>query len=257
MKHFYSVKTIFTSSRKGFTLIELLVVIAIIAILAAILFPVFGRARETARRSSCQSNLKQIGLGITQYAQDYDETQVFDNSIGGGTGVWVTTLQPYIKSAQIFRCPSDTNTNIPAIGSGSSSYVINNMYSNMGGGNGGPTSSTVGGIRAVRLSGIPSPTTTIQATDNKSNNESRMSTNSGCDAANTKFAWECTIPIGTNNGFDTMGHIGERHLETVNVLYCDGHVKAQKLDSIREVVSVVAADGTTKTPVYKSFTRLQ
>lgn len=61
------------SSKKGFTLIELLVVIAIIAILAAILFPVFARARENARRASCQSNLKQIGLGILQYAQDYDE----------------------------------------------------------------------------------------------------------------------------------------------------------------------------------------
>src|SRR5687768_5924591 len=58
---------------KGFTLIELLVVIAIIAILAAILFPVFARARENARRSSCQSNLKQIGLGFAQYTQDYDE----------------------------------------------------------------------------------------------------------------------------------------------------------------------------------------
>ncbi|RYG53119.1 DUF1559 domain-containing protein, partial [bacterium] len=61
------------TTRKAFTLIELLVVIAIIAILAAILFPVFGRARENARRSSCQSNLKQIGLGIMQYTQDYDE----------------------------------------------------------------------------------------------------------------------------------------------------------------------------------------
>lgn len=60
--------------RRGFTLIELLVVIAIIALLAAILFPVFARARENARRASCQSNLKQIGLSVVQYTQDYDET---------------------------------------------------------------------------------------------------------------------------------------------------------------------------------------
>src|SRR6185436_12145569 len=74
-------------TRSGFSLIELLVVIAIIAILAAILFPVFGRARENARRSSCQSNLKQIGLGVAQYLQDYDErlpSGYVDTSGGGG-----------------------------------------------------------------------------------------------------------------------------------------------------------------------------
>jgi prepilin-type N-terminal cleavage/methylation domain-containing protein/prepilin-type processing-associated H-X9-DG protein len=242
------------STRKAFTLIELLVVIAIIALLAAILFPVFSRARESARRSSCQSNLKQIGISILQYAQDYDERQIFDSVTPGvvGPSIWVTTLQPYIKSAQVWRCPSDTNATIPSVGNGNSSYVINNMYTNMGGGNAGPTSSTIGGTRTVALAAIPSPATTIQVTDNKSDDESRMSTsNVG------SYAWEGSIATGTSNGFDTMGHIGERHLETVNVLYCDGHVKAQKLDSIREVVSVVAADGTTKPGVYKSFTRLQ
>src|SRR4028119_1740562 len=93
------------SRRKGFTLIELLVVIAIIAILAAILFPVFARARESARRASCQSNLKQIGLGVMQYAQDYDEQYpmaAYDNFQGG----WPLTTQPYLKSLQVFRCPS-------------------------------------------------------------------------------------------------------------------------------------------------------
>ena len=94
--------------RNAFTLIELLVVIAIIAILAAILFPVFARARENARRSSCQSNLKQIGLGIMQYTQDYDEKYLTQQI----TGVAATTqhfgaiLQPYLKSKQIFMCPS-------------------------------------------------------------------------------------------------------------------------------------------------------
>jgi prepilin-type N-terminal cleavage/methylation domain-containing protein len=87
----------------GFTLIELLVVIAIIAILAAILFPVFARARENARRASCQSNLKQIGLASMQYNQDYDE-RMYGSSVAGKQ--WPDILQPYAKSTQIFTCPS-------------------------------------------------------------------------------------------------------------------------------------------------------
>ncbi|RYX82676.1 DUF1559 domain-containing protein [bacterium] len=102
----------FHNSRfSGFTLIELLVVIAIIAILAAILFPVFARARENARRSSCQSNLKQVGLGLMQYIQDYDER--FPTVGAGNTPStqapygWADALQPYLKSVQIYQCPSD------------------------------------------------------------------------------------------------------------------------------------------------------
>src|SRR5438874_9564256 len=89
---------------QGFTLIELLVVIAIIAILAAILFPAFARARENARRSSCQSNLKQIGLGMAQYTQDYDE--MLPSCQMGGQG-FDTLINPYVKSAQVWKCPSD------------------------------------------------------------------------------------------------------------------------------------------------------
>jgi prepilin-type N-terminal cleavage/methylation domain-containing protein/prepilin-type processing-associated H-X9-DG protein len=94
-------------SKQAFTLIELLVVIAIISILAAILFPVFARARENARRASCLSNLKQMGLGMMMYAQDYDETypdRYFKN--GTDTIFWWVLLQPYTKSEQLFRCPS-------------------------------------------------------------------------------------------------------------------------------------------------------
>ena len=94
-------------SGKGFTLIELLVVIAIIAILAAILFPVFARARENARRASCQSNLKQIGLGFLQYAQDFDERYPSKVANSGSNYGWVQLTQPYIKSTQLFQCPSE------------------------------------------------------------------------------------------------------------------------------------------------------
>src|SRR5690349_17778848 len=103
------------SAKKGFTLIELLVVIAIIALLAAILFPVFARARENARKSSCQNQLKQIGLGILQYTQDYDETMPISFG-GGGTDAlqWTQRTYGYIKSQQIFQCPSDSSKgNIP------------------------------------------------------------------------------------------------------------------------------------------------
>lgn len=129
-------------SRRAFTLIELLVVIAIIAILAAILFPVFARARENARRSSCQSNLKQLALGVHQYTQDFDEKMPLpawayldangtsgtggNGGLGSGFGSvqsnnaladwgpsytkrmsWVDEIMPYIKSQQSFYCPSD------------------------------------------------------------------------------------------------------------------------------------------------------
>jgi prepilin-type N-terminal cleavage/methylation domain-containing protein len=104
--------------RKGFTLIELLVVIAIIAILAAILFPVFARAREKARQNNCLSNIKQQLTGIMMYVQDYDETMPREYirtgtyvTPGGGTSVssampWQVCISPYVKNVQIFNCPS-------------------------------------------------------------------------------------------------------------------------------------------------------
>ena len=99
----------FGGTRSAFTLIELLVVIAIIAILAAILFPVFARARENARRSSCQSNLKQIGLGVLLYTQDYDEKYPAGYMPTNGVNVpWPVVLQPYVKSTQVFLPPSNT-----------------------------------------------------------------------------------------------------------------------------------------------------
>ena len=103
-------------TRRAFTLIELLVVIAIIAILAAILFPVFAQAREKARQTSCLSNLKQLGLGLNMYAQDYDGTLSQTSWELGSFKAkvhWSYLVQPYIKNQQIFVCPSDTHPVTP------------------------------------------------------------------------------------------------------------------------------------------------
>src|SRR5579862_9797418 len=113
-----------TFRSRGFTLIELLVVIAIIAILAAILFPVFAQARESARKIACLSNTKQLGLGIMMYVQDYDEVYPMDswdvpaignadNDLHSGAYIssvtWIWQIMPYLKNRQILVCPSDPN----------------------------------------------------------------------------------------------------------------------------------------------------
>lgn len=113
--------------RRGFTLIELLVVIAIIAILAAILFPVFAKAREKARQSSCLSNLKQLGLGILSYAQDYDER--FSMALAGGPTppiyLFPELIDPYLKNAQIWQCPSKKDAlNVSAVGKPNVCYSV-------------------------------------------------------------------------------------------------------------------------------------
>jgi len=104
----------FKSKRPGFTLIELLVVIAIIAILAAILFPVFAKAREKARQSSCSNNLKQLGLAFQQYASDWDErlpTSTVDPAVDGSgiaSSAWDQQVNQYVKSPGVYKCPSNS-----------------------------------------------------------------------------------------------------------------------------------------------------
>ncbi len=110
--------------RRGFTLIELLVVIAIIAILAAILFPVFARAREKARQTSCLSQLKQLGTAMIMYTNDYDERYPLNGGdlaraqspIEIPLNYWVGALFPYVKNANIYECPSDASPNVYTIG---------------------------------------------------------------------------------------------------------------------------------------------
>ncbi|BCM89332.1 hypothetical protein IAD21_01178 [Abditibacteriota bacterium] len=227
--------------RFGFTLIELLVVIAIIAILAAILFPVFARARENARRSSCQSNLKQIGLGMLQYCQDYDETTPLvwagtDSADSTAVGVagdrykWMDGIFPYVKSEQLFVCPSASNQVYKFRGGNNyGSYACNRMYADPGGG-AEPPMSSVALPNPVSLAKMSQPATTVWVLDGR-----RTGGGMGFDISTTGVS--ATDPYITTGDPRTLldgynNEVVERHLNTVNVLYCDGHVKSMKLDRL-------------------------
>lgn len=149
-------------TKTAFTLIDLLVVIAIIAILAAILFPVFARARENARRTSCTSNLKQLGIMMIQYTQDYDERYPacwYGVTPAGSTNTWMVFMQPYIKSTQVFQCPSESAANQGPTGSNFPTHYAYNYYI---GGNPGSTTST---ITNRVLAELVKPSQTVLMTD--------------------------------------------------------------------------------------------
>jgi prepilin-type N-terminal cleavage/methylation domain-containing protein/prepilin-type processing-associated H-X9-DG protein len=109
----------------GFTLVELLVVIALVALVAALLFPVFARSREAARRGACASNLRQIGLAVAQYVQDYGETHPPDKPAPEAAG-WAALIQPYLKDVRVLQCPSEeTPPNPDSAGVGYTDYLYN------------------------------------------------------------------------------------------------------------------------------------
>ena len=214
----------FPAPRRGFTLIELLVVIAIIAILAAILFPVFARARENARRASCQSNLKQIGLGVLQYTQDYDESfpllrnnvDVVGGAGNGFGGVWVA-IQPYLKSTQILQCPSEPNppkdcgTSYDA---GCGDYAYNLLL-----GWDIPSDRN----RGLAIAAVNQSASTVMILDGVARYGDEWTAGCGIDGGPIP----CSAPaLATFGGGDNKA--AQRHLETQNVLFCDGHVKAYK-----------------------------
>jgi prepilin-type N-terminal cleavage/methylation domain-containing protein/prepilin-type processing-associated H-X9-DG protein len=183
--------------RRGFTLIELLVVIAIIAILAAILFPVFAKAREKARQASCSSNLKQIALAQLMYAQDYDERLPNHEEVPGQD--WPLMIVPYVKNGQLFRCPSAQYYGHISIDGSDLSYGYNCYY-----------------LGHHALGEIQRPANVIMCAD--SNGDNRI----GPDQA----VRDVRCPGGSTNC------LVDRHNETLNIAFCDGHVKAMKLVTI-------------------------
>jgi prepilin-type N-terminal cleavage/methylation domain-containing protein/prepilin-type processing-associated H-X9-DG protein len=212
----------------GFTLIELLVVIAIIAILAAILFPVFARAREAARKTSCLNNLKQIGTAAMMYSQDYDEKVMpswlcNDPNTGDGCpleATWETLIQPYAKNRRITECPSRMNSGRPG------SY--------------GHSHDTLGWDWSVALAQVERPAGIILFSDSASLG--------GGDAVyqayktnpeTAKPAWDDSVTIVRTPGQQENGAPAwcgnevpiARHSETTNAVFIDGHAKALKISS--------------------------
>lgn len=238
-------------SKSGFTLIELLVVIAIIALLAAILFPVFAKAREKARQTACLNDVKQMGLAVMQYVQDYDEALPSDTGNAPYKDIdaksatpnyiyyvhWEQQLYPYAKSWQIYLCPSDPSPYQPATFSGSfrpptqSSYGINSY------------------LLQIYKTGFPqakldAPASTYLISETASTLQwasyaGSCNTISRLNSVRFANALSADKACGSLNIPDPSKFVGQedartRHTGGENFVYCDGHAKWSRWQNIKD-----------------------
>ncbi|GAB4458960.1 MAG: hypothetical protein OHK0029_20940 [Armatimonadaceae bacterium] len=225
----------------AFTLIELLVVIAIIAILAAILFPVFAQAREKARQTSCLSNVKQLTLGMMMYVQDYDETYairwpnpwpsaatnpVTPPVVGWN---WDALIFPYVKNAGIYRCPSHK----------SDASVSTYGYNGNLGRNYNWVTKQTGAMRGLPSAGCPAPALVIMIYDTSSEGKVRgIGNGSGAHEFRVGARRE-GLPGWGSNTFQS------RHAEGDNIGFADGHAKWFKTDAVN---ALYTGNGLTGVP---------
>jgi prepilin-type N-terminal cleavage/methylation domain-containing protein/prepilin-type processing-associated H-X9-DG protein len=239
--------------KKGFTLIELLVVIAIIAILAAILFPVFAKAREKARQISCASNMKQLALGLLQYNQDNDESMPTTNIIWGGG--WAGEVYPYVKSKGVYACPDDSTNPLSSHPGGTPnatrvSYALNvNVLSPyVDNADPGYQGNFFGRAGSTALAAQTSPASTVllfeiqgqhnvDVTDPRENSSAIGSgaigssaygdARGGCGIGIDSYYCEGRFATGKIDGYEIanwQGNLGV-HTDGANYAALDGHVK--------------------------------
>ncbi|RYG71422.1 DUF1559 domain-containing protein [bacterium] len=225
------------TKKSAFTLIELLVVIAIIAILAAILFPVFGRARENARRTSCLSNIKNVGLGFQMYTQDYDERYPASPNNSAQGVPWPLVIQPYVKNIQFFRCPSDksaatwatTEAELTNKNYRKTSYTFNGYFDPL-------TSTEADGGVFNSIAAINSPSKLIILCEGIETNQ-QMVFNANRWGSEVRGDGSPSGWPGALKGWDAVNKVPtdieyKRHMDGMNVAYADGHSKWTKFEQV-------------------------